>query len=203
MHKLIKENYLLSEVAVFGRAAHDSIGQTRKYTGEPYWTHTERVAGILIDSLIDLYGIVGFDTDMVAGLLLHDVVEDVFPKNPDYSLKRIYNEFGPVIAGYVHDLTDVYTKEAFPQYNRRQRHEQERIRMCLINDKSKVMKACDIRDNTEDISLSNPGYAKSYIPEKIVAAQELSKSFSDLKLKKIFHFILDETTIVGQSLPRR
>ena len=39
----------IAAARAFARAAHDSIGHKRKYTGDPYWTHTERVAAIVAE----------------------------------------------------------------------------------------------------------------------------------------------------------
>ena len=55
----------------FAHAAHDSIKQVRKYTGEPYWNHTDAVAEVVAS--------VGGTEDMVMAAHLHDVLEDVTP----------------------------------------------------------------------------------------------------------------------------
>lgn len=145
--------------AFYGREAHESIGQVRKYSGDRYWTHTERVAVALINAGVD-------DDDMIVAALLHDVLEDVYPKNPQYSLSDITKKFGQRAAKFVVGLTDVYTKEAYPDYNRKERHKQELARLVLESDEVKTIKASDMADNTADILVNDPKFAVIYLGEK-------------------------------------
>src|SRR5690554_7582422 len=55
-------------VELYAKAAHDAVGQRRKYTGEPYWMHTAAVAEAVKES--------GGTPEMVAAAHLHDTVED-------------------------------------------------------------------------------------------------------------------------------
>src|SRR5690606_38890864 len=74
-----------------------SIGQKRKYTGEPYILHPMSVAGIVATT--------PFATKtMIAAALLHDVVEDT-----TYTLKDIEDRFGKEVARLVDWLTDLST----------------------------------------------------------------------------------------------
>ncbi|WP_442878156.1 RelA/SpoT family protein [Brachybacterium sp. J144] len=66
-------------------------GQMRK-SGDPYITHPVSVATILAE--------LGSPADVVAAALLHDTVEDT-----DYSLDRLREEFGEVIAVMVDGVT--------------------------------------------------------------------------------------------------
>lgn len=59
---------LINEARMFAIAAHEACGHKRKYTGESYWKHLERVANIVAD-----YG--GTD-EMIAAAWLHDTIED-------------------------------------------------------------------------------------------------------------------------------
>ncbi len=76
----------LKKVTIFARRAHDSINQRRKYSDEPYYVHVERVAK-LISTVTD-------NEEVIAAGLLHDVLEDVAPHNPNYCAEVIRDNFG-------------------------------------------------------------------------------------------------------------
>lgn len=181
----------------YGRAAHDSIGQVRKYSGEAYWNHPERVALTLCQ-----VGIV--DWEIIAAALLHDVLEDVLPhpsgKGKPFNLVQIRDRFSARVARLVFELTDVYTKQNFPKLNRHERHACELVRLSFISDEARIIKFSDIRDNTADILVNDPGYAKVYIPKKQEVVETLIKGFVIKDNEKISLKILDETTIIGQSI---
>ena len=84
----------ISKAKTFATAAHAAVGQKRKYTGEDYIVHPERVAG-----LVEAYG--GSD-NMIAAAWLHDVVEDT-----QVTMEQIRKEFNSEIADLVEWLTDV------------------------------------------------------------------------------------------------
>jgi len=136
----------------FAREAHNSIGQIRKYSREPYWHHPERT--------MELLSLITQNEDYLIGELFHDIIEDVFPKNPYYSIKLIENLFGYVVANHVIDLTDVYTKENYPTWNRATRKEFERARLGAIQISSKNGKLVDIIDNTEDIVKNDRNFSE-------------------------------------------
>ena len=75
---------------VFAQKAH--AGQTRRFTGEPYFKHPKGVARS-IEHLTR-------DEDMIIAALLHDVVEDC-----QVPLSEIRNRFGAQVADYVDALT--------------------------------------------------------------------------------------------------
>ncbi|WP_246956227.1 bifunctional (p)ppGpp synthetase/guanosine-3',5'-bis(diphosphate) 3'-pyrophosphohydrolase [Brachybacterium sp. Marseille-Q7125] len=75
----------------FGVAERAHRGQMRK-SGDPYITHPVSVATILAE--------LGSPADVIAAGLLHDTVEDT-----DYSLERLKEEFGEVIAVMVDGVT--------------------------------------------------------------------------------------------------
>ena len=59
---------IISRAARFAKAAHESIDQRRKYSGEPYIVHPKAVAAIVAT--------VTRDEHMISAAWLHDVVED-------------------------------------------------------------------------------------------------------------------------------
>jgi hypothetical protein len=100
MSKIIKfRKYILeNEDDLIARAdrfaAHAHRNQKRKYTFEPYVEHTREVAKILKDH--------GRPPEEIAAALLHDTVEDT-----DATHEDIVKNFGPKVAQYVHEVTDV------------------------------------------------------------------------------------------------
>lgn len=159
-------NDLVNRAKEFSHAAHDSIGQKRKYGNLPYWTHTDAVADLVAE-----YG--GGDI-MIAVGYLHDVVEDVFPELYKQgrlvelaNIIAVYQLFPWIVVEMVKDLTHVYTSEDYPQYNRKKRKAMEIDRLSKIRSDSKTIKIADIIHNTETISDNDPDFAKVYLDEKL------------------------------------
>jgi (p)ppGpp synthase/HD superfamily hydrolase len=142
----------------FAHEAHDSIGQKRKYTGEPYWVHTDEVA-LIVSSVTN-------DEDMIAAAHLHDVLEDVTGINPVYNRVKIMATFGVDVVHLVDDLTDVYVREAFPSFNRSHRKRLERERIGKTSAPAKTIKLADLISNTKSIVQHDEGFAKTYLKEK-------------------------------------
>jgi guanosine-3',5'-bis(diphosphate) 3'-pyrophosphohydrolase len=138
--------------------AHESIGQRRKYTGEPYWVHTDEVARIVAED--------GGDEDMIVAAHLHDVLEDVTPINPHYDLYLIDHTFGGDVSRLVSELTDEYTKAAFPDMNRASRHKMENRRLANISLPAKTIKLADLISNTHSIVEYDKDFARVYLQEK-------------------------------------
>jgi (p)ppGpp synthase/HD superfamily hydrolase len=53
---------------------------------------------------------------MICAAWLHDTVEDT-----GMTVERLTMLFGPAVANLVGELTDVYTHEAYPHFNREKR----------------------------------------------------------------------------------
>ena len=62
------DSELVRRAFAFAKAAHEAVGQMRKYTGEPYIVHPVEVA--------DIVQTVAHTEVMLAAALLHDTVED-------------------------------------------------------------------------------------------------------------------------------
>jgi (p)ppGpp synthase/HD superfamily hydrolase len=163
---------LIERAQKFAHEAHDAIGQKRKYSGQPYWVHTDAVAATVAT--------VTNDEEMIAAAHLHDVIEDVFPIKPEYDIYRIAKEFGERVARIVTDLTDVYTKEAWPDLNRAKRKALERERVSKLASDSKTIKLADFIDNTTSISANDPDFARIYLREKMAMLPNLTEGNSDL-----------------------
>lgn len=138
------------EALEFARKAHGD--QQRKFTEEPYIEHPKRVA-MIVQS-------VPHTSEMVCAAYLHDVVEDTH-----VSVQDIERKFGRKVAHLVHELTDEYIKERFPHLNRKNRKQKETARQAKISKEAKTIKLADVIDNTRDILMNDPNFAKRYIPE--------------------------------------
>jgi (p)ppGpp synthase/HD superfamily hydrolase len=139
--------------------AHESINQTRKYTGEKYITHPIAVKEI-VASVTD-------DPKMLAAALLHDVIEDVYPKNKAYSLEWVYEKFGERVCKLVRELTNEFTKEKYPDLNRAARKSLENKRISSISPDAKTIKLADIIHNCGSDQGGDDGFQKKYKREKL------------------------------------
>ena len=77
-------------------------------------------------------------------------------------------------------LTDYYTKEVYPDLNRKKRKELEVLRMQNISPLAQNIKCCDIIDNSESILKHDAEFSKVYIPEKIAMLKSFKYAQSDL-----------------------
>jgi (p)ppGpp synthase/HD superfamily hydrolase len=167
----------------YAKAAHASINQKRKYSGDPYIVHPMAVAKVLTDSGVT-------DEDLICAALLHDVLEDVWPVNAVYHPASIEELFGKTVLGYVEELTDEYTKELYPDLNRAERKKREAERISKISDGALKVKLADLIDNTGDIAKNDPGFAKVYLREKQRILDALHPRMLDSKdpiLLELYH----------------
>jgi len=161
----------------FSREAHNSINQVRKVSGLPYYTHPEAVMDFLISVGVE-------DEDTLIAAIGHDWLEDVYPKNPYYSPETISELFGASVLGIIFELTDVFTPEAFPQYNRAERKKQEAFRLSAVSDEATLVKLADIWHNSQTMD-ALPGFGKVWGKEKQFMLATLSTrepSFKKIEL---------------------
>lgn len=163
--------------------AHESIQQVRK-DGLPYWTHPHAVAAKVFSA--------GGDADMVTAAYLHDVLEDVYPLNSEFGPEIIRNEFGSTVLGLVFELTDVFTKLAFPQYNRAERKRQEAFRLSSVSDAAKIIKMADLWHNGKTLD-TLPGFGKVWAAEKRFLIPLLEPT--EGRWKTAYHEILSLTKL--------
>lgn len=161
----MNDRYWTNRAKSLAHWAHDSIGQVRKYTGEPYWVHTDRVA-----ILVDDHG--GTDA-MIAAAHLHDVLEDVEPELIKRGMKEYSDHFRVALAEFpsevrnmVVELTHEFTQEKYPKLNRAQRKKLEADRLALVSRNSKTIKLADLIDNSDSIVKHDIGFARTYLREK-------------------------------------
>jgi (p)ppGpp synthase/HD superfamily hydrolase len=150
---------IIKKAARFAAQAHRSIGQVRKYTGEPYIVHPANVAK-LVSSVTD-------DVNMIAAAWLHDTVEDT-----GVPLDTIIAEFGDDIASLVDELTDVAKPE---DGNRATRNTMNRQHTAQASPRAKTIKLADLCHNTESIVEHDHSFAVVYLKEKELLLEVLTE----------------------------
>ena len=133
---------------LFAMMAH--MGQTRKYTGDPYITHPISVAAIVKS--------VPHTSEMVEAAYLHDILEDT---HIDY--KTLAGTFGADVADMVDWLTDVSKPS---DGNRATRKAMDRDHLAEAPAEAQTIKLGDLIHNTETIRLYDPEFWKVYRQEK-------------------------------------
>ena len=151
---------LVEHARIFATAAHAAVGQTRKYTGEPYVVHPIEVASIVKNA--------GGTEAMVAAALLHDVLEDT-----GVTFDLLVDQFGSEVAELVLWLTDVSKPE---DGNRSTRKALDRQHSAAAPADAQTVKVADLISNTRSIVAHDPGFAKTYLEEKRLLLDVLTKA---------------------------
>jgi (p)ppGpp synthase/HD superfamily hydrolase len=154
---------LVEKAENFARDAHKN--QLRKYNGEPYIVHPERVA-TRTAKYTD-------DEKVIAAAWLHDVVEDC-----QVSLKEIEEEFGFKVATVVGWLTN--PSHDFPHLKRVARKEMDRHHLYSSPAEAQLIKAIDRIDNLNDIKLAKDSFKILYAKESLALAGVLTKAPASL-----------------------
>lgn len=150
---------LIEKAKIFATAAHAAVGQKRKYSGDDYIIHPQRVAGI-----VTKYG--GTD-EQIAAAWLHDTVEDT-----DVTLSLIYDTFGTEVTKIVEGLTDVSLPT---DGNRATRKAIDRMHTANASTEAQFVKLADIIDNTWDIADNDPKFARVYKQEMLLLLEAMTK----------------------------
>ncbi len=152
--------------------------QKRKYSGDPYVSHTFRVSDTVKEN--------GGDKAMIYAAILHDVLEDT-PTTESELLNEMMAIVGPGVAmdviRLVNELTDVFTHESYPDLNRAGRKEMEAIRMGRISPRAQTIKYADLLDNSKDILVNDPKFAKVYLKEKEIILRYMNRGNKTLYQK--------------------
>lgn len=151
---------LVQKAQVFAIAAHSAVQQKRKYTGEPYYVHPAEVARIVAE-------VPGSTAEMVAAAWLHDVVEDT-----GVTLTDIHMNFGPEVAVLVGWLTDVSKPE---DGNRSRRKAMDREHTAQAPAEAQTVKLADLISNSKSIMQHDPEFAKTYLEEKRLLLDVMTK----------------------------
>jgi (p)ppGpp synthase/HD superfamily hydrolase len=150
---------LEARALAFAKAAHESIDQRRKYTGQPYIVHPMAVAEIVRSVL--------HTPVMIAAAYLHDVVEDT-----PVTMAQVRAEFSDEVG----DLVDWLTAVSRPEDgNRRVRKEMDRQHLAKAPAEAQTIKLADLIDNTLTIREHDSSFWKVYRREKMALLEVLSR----------------------------
>ncbi|HEX2652963.1 MAG TPA: HD domain-containing protein [Xanthobacteraceae bacterium] len=144
----------------FAREVHKD--QRRKYTNNPYTDHLAEVAGI-VATVADQYD--GWKAWIVAVAWLHDCIED-----QGVSTETLRDEFGEMIASGVLMLSDLESG------NRAERKRLSRERLAQAPSWIQTIKVADLISNTSSIVMHDPKFAVTYLEEKRLLLDVLTKA---------------------------
>jgi (p)ppGpp synthase/HD superfamily hydrolase len=159
--------------------------QKRKYTEEPYFVHPESVANI-VSGFVDKYPLI------IEVAYCHDLIEDT-----EMTSTLLYNEllsFGyseleaELITDCTNELSDEFTKENYPNLNRKKRKELEADRLSRVSPLSQTVKYADMIDNTTTIVELDPGFSVIYLKEKKLFVNKMingERKLRDIILKSL------------------
>ncbi|MFA7688270.1 MAG: HD domain-containing protein [Moheibacter sp.] len=174
----MNEENLLEQVKAFAAEAHGE--QKRKYCDDPYIVHPIRVMELCREHKGSL--------PVLAACLLHDVLEDTDTDEEAMSA-FLHSLLEPAQARkalqLVIELTDVYTHEAYPQWNRDKRKAQETERLRKISPQAQTIKYADIIDNSKEIVPNDPGFAPRYLKECGTLLEAMDKGNPTLRKEAI------------------
>lgn len=167
----------------FAAVAHE--GQQRRYSPDPYIIHPEKVMRTCAQ--------VTSEECILYAALLHDVIEDTVVTKEQLQT-FLYSNVDPGTADctlqVVIELTDVYTKENYPQWNRHKRKEKEAERLGKVSGMAQTIKCADIIDNCQDITEHDPDFAPKYLKECSEILDKMKEA--DPKLYKVAREVIKE-----------
>jgi guanosine-3',5'-bis(diphosphate) 3'-pyrophosphohydrolase len=163
----------LEKIKQFAAAAHGP--QMRKYTPQPYIVHPIRV--------MELCKKYNGTLPVLAAALLHDVLEDTTTTKEDMFefLTTVMNEQqAKYTLQLVVDLTDVFIKKDYPQWNRRKRKQKEADRIEKTTPDSQTIKYADIIDNCTEIVKYDPEFGAKFLHECRMILKRIPKGHPEL-----------------------
>lgn len=170
---------------VVAMAAHNAVGQRRKYTNAPYWVHTQEVART-VAFYVD-------DPLLTAAAHMHDVLEDT--KTTEDDLRQMFPE---VVVRWVLEVTDVSTSYDGP---REVRKEIDRAHLAKASCGGKSIKLADLISNTRSIVEFDLHFAKVYLEEKRLLLPFLRGGNEDLFNSAVETLVAAERELMHRSLP--
>jgi guanosine-3',5'-bis(diphosphate) 3'-pyrophosphohydrolase len=105
---------------------------------------------------------------VLASALLHDVLEDTPVTKKElhgFLLNILEKADADETIQLVVELTDIYTKAAYPRWNRRKRKTKEAARITKTSGASQTIKYADIIDNCKEIVSHDPEFAGLFLLE--------------------------------------
>jgi len=164
---------ILDQIKDFADRAHGE--QTRKYTPDRYIVHPVRVMNICREYTNDIA--------MLAAALLHDVLEDTPVTKTEiknFLLKLMDETRAEKTVKLVEELTDVYIKNDYPDWNRGKRKDKEAERLEAIGPEAQTIKYADIIDNTVEIANQDSDFARIYLNEGMAILNKINKGDQQL-----------------------
>ena len=149
---------VLEIVKAYADKAHGN--QQRKYSPERFIEHPVRV--------MEICRCHTGKQILLAAALLHDVLEDTPVTEQDlyrFLLGVMAEEEASETTLLVFELTDVFTKAAHPQWNRKKRKKKEAERIRTTSGDSQTVKYADIIDNCRGIANQDPDFAGVFLRE--------------------------------------
>lgn len=154
MNDSIQTEAILNKIKSFADEAHGE--QLRKYSPERYIAHPIRV--------METCKNYGSSLAVLSAALLQDVLEDT-ETHADEILEFLQMLLSPSEARktlkLVVELTDVYTKENYPSWNRDKRKTMETKRLSKVSAAAQTIKYADILE----IIVHDPDFANRYLKE--------------------------------------
>jgi (p)ppGpp synthase/HD superfamily hydrolase len=141
------EHPLVVSAHAFATKAH--AGVSRRWTGEPYIEHCERVAASL--------AALGFGPDVIGAALLHDVIEDT-----DCTAAELASAFGATVAALVLEVTK---PEKVPGEAASARKAAVRAHLAASSYEGASIKLADMADNSNNVAEHDPVFAAGYLAE--------------------------------------
>lgn len=169
---------LLQKVIGFARQAHGD--QQRKFVDEPYINHLVRVMEICKQYSSDIA--------VLSAALLHDVLEDTTVTRVEIKkfLLPLLNEKKAIhTVNLVEELTDIYTKNQYPEWNRRKRKSKEAERLSKTGSEAQTVKYADIIDNSLHIKDAETDFARVFLSECRALLKAMTRGDSRLHEKAV------------------
>jgi len=142
-------NDMLERARHYATEAHGRIDQRRKYTGQSYDVHLQRVAEI-VATVTD-------DAEMLAAAWLHDTVEDT-----PATFQDIEREFGSGVLELVTELTDVSRPS---DGNRAARKAIDCEHLAQASPRAQTVKLADLIDNCMDVVRHDERFGRVFLVE--------------------------------------
>ncbi|SRR5690606_18617911 len=154
----MSEAEILNYITTYADQAHGT--QVRKYTGERYIRHPQRVMETVRHYCPQI--------EVLAAALLHDVLEDtaVTAGQIEETLRQVMpTQQANKTVRFVIELTDIFVWKDFPRMNRRTRKEKEASRLACVSAEAQSIKYADIIDNVKDIVEQDTDFARVFVRE--------------------------------------
>ncbi len=179
---------VLEKVKDFADMAHGD--QMRRYTPERYIVHPIRVMELCQQYTSSL--------PMLAAALLHDVLEDTPVTEAElyqFLVSVMDEEEAKQTIKLVVELTDVFTKEAYPRWNRKKRKRNEVLRIEKTSADAQTIKYADIMDNSKEIATHDPKFAPTFLRECKIVLEKIPNGNPELykKAMETVEFSLQQT----------